>query len=670
MNGRHRPSLPRSSARVAAAIALTLSLFLSQAPSLAYQRPGKTARVSTHPGGRDPSGTDYFYAPHSAFPSLTENGRLTAFSSTADDLVERDLNEMSDVFVHDRRDRTFDVVSVSSTGDRAVGVEMQGGFIPGSGQPSMSGSGRFVAFPSAAVNLVAGDTNGQTDVFVHDRLRRRTERVSISTEGAQGNADSIAPSISLDGRFIAFESGATNLVRNDRNEHADIFLHDRKKDRTERVSLSTDGTEADDYSVCPSLGASGRYVVFTSWAKNLAPTPGGIQVFIRDRNKDRTELVSEPLDGTDESPPQQGSQSCPVGGRSLSANGRFVVFESHMPDLVPNDGNGVIPGISIEDVFVRDRKTGEIVRASLTSSGEEVDDNSSGATISSDGRYVAFNSLASGLSPEQPPDPPGALSADEDVFVHDLKMGTTEWISRSHDGGATRNEAGFTRSWLPALSAGGRFVAYESNADNIVESPHGPGSLGEIYVRHRGRDLAVEELVSSGRAALISLQGAPRFSTTGIARIPVEGDPVVEKAAHGVKLAEARIIYRPLLEDIFVTLRFEHAGSGSAFFARTAGAVFGLELEVDGRRYEMRAAMPTPQRSSFGLFSCGRAGIRACREMAELEGGFGTSGSEIVASIPLHDLGIEGGAALARMVAYASAGTYETGRRDPAGART
>ena len=165
---------------------------------------------------------------------------------------------------------------------------------------SISADGRYVAFTSNASNLVPGDTNGFGDIFVYDRQTDTIERVSVASDGTQGNDRSVAPSISADGRYVAFVSYASNLVPGDTNGASDIFVYDRQTDTIERVSLAADGTEGDRASDSPSISADGRYVAFVSYASNLVSgdTNGETDVFVYDRQTDTIERVSVASDGT------------------------------------------------------------------------------------------------------------------------------------------------------------------------------------------------------------------------------------------------------------------------------------------------------------------------------------------------------------------------------------
>ncbi len=207
-------------------------------------------------------------------PSMSANGRYVVFRSNVPNLVVADTNSTYDVFVYDQQAGDTSRVSLSSSGEQ--------GALPSFGA-SISADGRYVAFSSAADNLVVGDTNDATDVFVHDRQSRSTTRVSVSSSGEEGSGTN--PSISADGRFVMFESGATNLVTGDINDSVDVFVHDRQAGTTSRVSISSSGEEGNDRSEDSAMSANGRYVVFDSEATNLVPgdTNGFDDVFVHER---------------------------------------------------------------------------------------------------------------------------------------------------------------------------------------------------------------------------------------------------------------------------------------------------------------------------------------------------------------------------------------------------
>jgi hypothetical protein len=233
---------------------------------------GLTERVSVSSAGDQGNGDSYC-------PSIDADGRFVAFYSEASNLVPGDTNGKPDFFVHDRETGLTERVSVSSTGEQANGW-------PGSTTASISADGRYVAFSSWATNLVPGDTNGQMDVFLRDRLAGTTERVSVSSSGAQGNNESGGAAVSADGRFVEFGSYASNLAPGDANGKRDIFVRDRLTGLTERVSVSSFGDEGDDDSQYPTgISADGRFAVFDSLASNLVPgdTNGHVDVFVHDR---------------------------------------------------------------------------------------------------------------------------------------------------------------------------------------------------------------------------------------------------------------------------------------------------------------------------------------------------------------------------------------------------
>lgn len=199
----------------------------------------------------------------------------------------------------------------------------------GQDEAPVAGRQRYVAFESRAANLTDNDTNGATDVFVYDDETRKTVRVSISSSGIQGNGGSFSPAITPDGRVVVFESLATNLVPEDTNRHRDIFVHDRKTGLTTRVSVDSRGNQADNFSQAPHLSADGRYIVFESLASNLVSgdTNGVIDVFVHDRQGGQTSRVSVGNDGA-----QANNASV---NPTISADGRYVTFESFATNLLP-----------------------------------------------------------------------------------------------------------------------------------------------------------------------------------------------------------------------------------------------------------------------------------------------------------------------------------------------
>lgn len=326
---------------------------------------------------------------------------------------------------------------------------------------AISDDGRYVVFDSPASNLVAGDSDGSWDVFLRDRTAGVTERVSVSQTGQPANDESFGGAISANGRFVAFSSGASNLVRGDTNEKWDAFVWDRKTGATQRVSVSSHGAQATGRSSSAStISADGRLVVFTSRASNLVAgdTNGASDVFVRNRATGRTWRVTLSSTGK-----QADSSS---SGGAISADGRLVAFESAASNLAPNDTN------ERADVFVRNRVTGRTRRVSVSSRDKQGNGSSEGAAIAADGRYVGFWSHASNLVA-------GDTKGHIDVFVHDRATGRTRRVSVS----STGTEANGRSWWVVAISADGRVAAFRSQASNLV--PGDTNSSDDAFVRVR-----------------------------------------------------------------------------------------------------------------------------------------------------------------------------------------
>ena len=279
---------------------------------------GVTTRVSVDSEGREGISGSYG-------GSLSADGRYVAFGSWASDLVPGDTNTTGDVFVHDRETDASRRVSVNSAGAQGNSD---------SGDATLSADGRYVAFGSTASNLVPGDWNGSQQVFVHDRQTGETRRVSVNSAGEQGNSVSYASTLSADGRYVAFVSDSSNLVPGDTNRREDVFVHDRQTGETRRVSVDRAGAQGNSNSYSPTLSADGRYVAFDSAATNLVPgdTNGYSDVFVHDRQTGETRRAS--VDSTG------GQGNSVSFSSTLSADGRYVAFESYASNLVPGDTNG------------------------------------------------------------------------------------------------------------------------------------------------------------------------------------------------------------------------------------------------------------------------------------------------------------------------------------------
>jgi hypothetical protein len=324
-------------------------------------------------------------------PYVNADGTLTTFHSDARNLVNLDGNLTTDVFVHDSVTGKTTRVSVDSGGLEANGA---------STLPQISADGMIVAYQSMATNLVAGDTNGVSDIFVFDRTTAITTRVSVDSSGMQGNGGSYSARLSANGQFVFFYSDATNLVAGDTNAATDGFVHDLSTGMTERVTVDSSGNQGNGISYNGTITADGSVVAFYSLATNLVPGDNNAQadVFIHDRNTGTTTRVS-----TDSSGGQGNGGSYTA---RISPDGKFVAFASDATNLVPGDTN------ALTDIFQKDLTTGATVRLSVDSSGVQSNGSSSLGWSSDDGRFVAFNSTATNLVS-------GDTNGFNDVFLRD-----------------------------------------------------------------------------------------------------------------------------------------------------------------------------------------------------------------------------------------------------------
>lgn len=360
---------------------------------------------------------------------------------------------------------------------------------------ALSQTGQFVAFSSTASNLVVGDTNLVPDVFLFNRTTGTTTRVSVGlgVPPLQADGASTFPSISADGRYVAFESLAGNLVGpgQDTNARSDIFVRDRTLDLTERASVALGGfpTQPDGDSNKPSISADGRYVVFFSAATNLVAgdTNAVADVFLFDRTlATPTQRVSVGTGGV------QGNGESVVFGQAVSNDGTKVAFESAATNLVVGDANGA------GDVFVW--TAGATALVSVNSAGTGPGNGESlVSAISGNGRYVVFESDATDLVAND-------NNGVRDIFVRDLTANTTTRVSVGA-GGAQANGASFAFG-STTISDDGRFVVFESDASNLVTGD--TNGVGDVFVRDTvsGTTDRLSITSASGQPATISTEGA------------------------------------------------------------------------------------------------------------------------------------------------------------------
>ena len=386
-------------------------------------------------------------------PAMSRDGRFVAFVSRASNLVVGDTNLRQDVFVHDRQTGVTERVSVSSNGAQGNSA---------SSAPAISDDGRFVAFQSQASNLVPGDTNASQDIFVRDRQLGTTTRVSVSSAGAQGSGKSANPSLSSDGHLVAFESAAPNLVAMDLNGFPDIFVRDLMAGTTALVSVDNTGAQTNGDSGNPVLSGNGRFVAYDSDANNLVAGDVNAKrdIFVFDRKTATVELVSAggaPL-------PTLGDRNLPA----INRNGRYVSFGAIATSL---------PG-QPRAILLRDRKTGKTQLVLAGSLGFV-------SGISGDGHYVGFSTLRSLVAAD--------TNLVSDVYLWNRVTSAVARVSVSSSGAQGNNSSGEALRG-PALSEGGDWVAFTSLAGNLVAGDS--NGVTDVFVRDR--DTAAPRLSAPG----------------------------------------------------------------------------------------------------------------------------------------------------------------------------
>lgn len=367
----------------------------------------------------------------SLHPSLSADGRFVAFTSDASNLVSDDANETTDVFVRDRQAGVTLRVSVASDGTEGSDASRMG---------VISGDGRWVVFESSASNLVAEAASSWAQIYLHDLETGETTLISTASGGGAGNLASLEPDISDDGQVIVFWSNADDLVADDTNQMRDVFAFDRETGTMRLVSVASDGTAGNGDSRDAVVSGDGRFVAFWSAASNLVAndTNNLEDIFVHDLQTGETVRVNVSLDGGD-------ANGYTFDTLDLSGDGRFVAFWSQASNLVDQPSNG------LNNVYVYDRETG---RMTLVTPGScrEVCFGSGDPALSADGGTVVFDSDVDGLVD-------GDNNRSSDVFLRDLATGTTTRLSVNADG-----EELDTLSLSPAISADGRFVAFETSA--------------------------------------------------------------------------------------------------------------------------------------------------------------------------------------------------------------
>jgi hypothetical protein len=372
---------------------------------------------------------------------------------------------------------------VSSPHDPSAAASGSGGTVD---WPSaISTSGRFIAFVSDGNDLAPGQpTNAFRDVYLRDLRTGLNVLVSVAANGGAANQDSRNPAVSADGRYVAFESNASNLVAQDGNgAQVDIFVRDLQTGVTSLVSVPASGTSGGNgFSANPGISSDGRYIVFDSVASNLVASDSNgatRDIFVRDRQAGTTTLVSRATNGTSSS----NNESFRA---RISADGTHVAFFSLASDLVANDGN------SLYDIFVRDLQAATTTRVSVAANGGDSNGSSDTPAISADGRFVAFVSWASNLGA------PSAVNA-YNVYVRDTEAGITELASYASDNVSALASGASS----PTISDDGRYVAFDAMGAALPQDDNG---FNDSYVRDRQKHATM--LISQGYNGTPAVAGA------------------------------------------------------------------------------------------------------------------------------------------------------------------
>lgn len=377
--------------------------------------------------------------------AISADERFVVFSSEATNLASGDRNDSSDIFLRDRWLNQISRISVNNQG-----VEGNADSI----QPVIAANGRFIAFSSKATNFVAGETNTVADIFIYDMQTQQIRGINP----LDSNGDSLNPSISADGRWVVFESTASNLVVNDTNNAADIFLFDTQANQITRISVDAGGAQGNGTSIHPMIAANGGVVVFESEASNLVSgdTNNSSDIFLYDITTRNVQRISQATHQAD-----KGSYY-----PAVTAEGKIVVFESEAMNLVANDTN------SFAEIFIKDLTTGQIQRITAPN-GEPANSHAYYPSVSANGRFIAFTTAATNLVGGNP-------NALFDLLKYDRVTQQLERLNVNVAG----EQTDFQSFKLPiSLSSSGNYAVFTSNATNAV---YGDDNLSlDVFVHQK-----------------------------------------------------------------------------------------------------------------------------------------------------------------------------------------
>lgn len=587
----------RSRRRSTVALALALVICLLPATASAYRRPGSTTLASLGLDGSPAKDTSEGEFGESY---ISADGTHIAFASDVAGLALEDVTPPilgPDIFVRDLTTAATRLASVSGSGEPGAGIcfsltsgiDVESG--RGSQNPQLSRNGRYVSFESCATNLVPGDTNLQRDVFVRDLKLGTTQRVSVTTDGKETDRQSLWSSMNANGRTVAFASTATTLGGTGDDARWDVFVHDTKTKQTVRASEGPNGENIPkcSHACWPSIDGTGRYVTLTL---DKSEDQGGSfneDAYLKDLETGKLEVINKNSQGEKVA---LGGSSPPDGVRQhVTPGGRFVLFTSWASDLVPNDSNKLL------DLFVRDRELGHTFRVNVSSSGEEiryaegtVTLGDSEGVMDSSGRYFVFSSPANNFADNE-----SQAETDAELYVHDRITGSTRMVSVDISG--EDPDCGFSPfltipsypAKKPTVSGDGRYIAFHSCARNLVEGDERPPftDAWQLYVRDQGIHLGPGALVRDGK---LSVQGSPDFRDTGYVEVMDDAPPERLSALDGFggfDISAAVLAYRELEDDLFVRATVE--GMSDLAGVATSSMLYGVSFEFEGVKYEARA---------------------------------------------------------------------------------
>ncbi len=434
--------IPKIVANKMSGVTLAASLCIALSANSAFA--GSIERISVDSGSIQLNHTD-------VSPALSGNGRYVVFRA----ITTSGSFSRTNAYLRDRATGITELVSVANDGS-------EGG---NTATLDVSDDGRYVVFTDRNLD---GST-GYFDAYVRDRATNTTELISVNSDGSPGTVNKSASDVSIsgDGRYVAFISNSADVVSSDTNGMADAFVRDRITGITQRISIASDGAQANGNSGGnyrgTDISADGRYIVFSSVASNLVPndTNGKLDLFIHDRTNGTTTRINLANDG---SQINLGAD----GWFDLSSDGRYMVFSSSDSNLVANDNNGQV------DVFVRDLAMDTTELVSFANDGSQSNSLNTFPGISANGRYVSFISMASNLVT-------GGNPQTIATFVRDRIANTTEMIDTPHDG-SVANHISFGSN---AVSGDGRYIVFASAASNLVAGDSDINTSWDIFIHDR-----------------------------------------------------------------------------------------------------------------------------------------------------------------------------------------